>query len=189
MGFPIIISAPSGCGKTTIVAELLKQNKDIKRVITATTRTPRKGERDGRDYLFWSLKKFQNAIKQNKMVEWAKVHVNYYGVPKSSVDNLLKKDFCPILVIDVQGAKTIKKLYRQSVSIFIAPPSLKELKKRILTRNDGTQDIEVRLKTAEKELKQIKHYDYLVINDKFEKALEQCNAIITAEKLKVNRRK
>lgn len=188
MGFPIIISAPSGCGKTTIVAELLKQNKDIKRVITATTRTPRKGEKDGRDYIFWSLKKFQNAIKQNKMAEWAKVHVNYYGVPKSSLDTLLKKGFCPILVIDVQGAKTIKKLYRQSVSIFIAPPSLKELKKRILTRNDGTQDIEIRLKTAEKEMKQIKYYDYLVINDIFDKALEQCSAIITAEKLKVNRR-
>ena len=189
MGFPIIISAPSGCGKTTIVAELLKQNKDIKRVITATTRAPRKGEKDGRDYIFWSLRKFQNAIKQNKMVEWAKVITNYYGVPKSSFDTLLKKGLCPILVIDVQGAKTIKKLYKQSVSIFLAPPSLKELKKRILSRNDGTQDIEIRLKTSVKEMKQIKHYDYLVINDKFELALQQCSAIITAEKLKVNRRK
>lgn len=185
--FPIIVSSPSGGGKTTIVAELLKADKTLSRVITATTRSPRTGEKDGKDYHFWTQKQFETAIKINKMAEWAKVHVNYYGIPKSSLDSLIKKGKCPVLIIDVQGAKTIKKIYKNAVSIFIAPPNIKELKKRIAARNDGTQDIEVRLKTAEKELKQIKFYDYVVINDILKDAVNNCHCIITAEKQKVKR--
>jgi len=184
--FPIIISAPSGGGKTSIVNRLL-QNGRLSRVITATTRAPRKGEINGKDYHFWSVKKFENAIKTGKMAEWAKVHVNYYGIPKSSLDKLLKSGKYPVLVIDVQGAKTVKKVYKDAVSIFITPPSFAELKKRIAARNDGTTDIKVRLQSAKKELKCIKRYDYLVINDIFEQAVEQCRAIIQAETYKVNR--
>lgn len=184
--FPIIISAPSGGGKTSIVNRLL-QNGRLSRVITATTRAPRKGEINGKDYHFWSVKKFENAIKTGKMAEWAKVHVNYYGIPKSSLDKLLKSGKYPVLVIDVQGAKTVKKVYKDAVSIFITPPSFAELKKRIAARDDGTTDIKVRLQSAKKELKCIKRYDYLVINDIFEQAVEQCRAIIQAETNKVNR--
>ncbi len=184
--FPIIISAPSGGGKTSIVSCLLK-DAGLSRVVTATTRAPRKGEIDGKDYHFWTVEQFEKAIKENAMAEWAKVHVNYYGIPKSSLDSLMQAGKCPVLVIDVQGAKTIKNIYKEAVSIFITPPSFDELKKRITARNDGTTDVEVRLESAKKELKCAEHYDYLVINDIFEKAVADCQAIINAEKLKTKR--
>ena len=153
--FPIIISAPSGGGKTSIVSRLLEDGK-LSRVITATTRAPRKGEKNGKDYHFWSEKQFENAVKKDEMAEWAKVHVNYYGIPKSSLDKLIKRGKHPVLVIDVQGAKTVKKIYKNAVSIFITPPSFAELKKRIAARNDGTTDVKARLESAKKELKCIK---------------------------------
>ena len=186
--FPIIISAPSGGGKTSIVSRLLEDGK-LSRVITATTRAPRKGEKNGKDYHFWSEKQFENAVKKDEMAEWAKVHVNYYGIPKSSLDKLIKRGKHPVLVIDVQGAKTVKKIYKNAVSIFITPPSFAELKKRIATRNDGTTDVKARLESAKKELKCIKNYDYLVINNVFEQAVADCRAIIQAERLKVKRQK
>lgn len=186
--FPIIISAPSGGGKTSIVSRLLEDGK-LSRVITATTRAPRKGEKNGKDYYFWSEKQFENAVKKDEMAEWAKVHVNYYGIPKSSLDKLIKRGKHPVLVIDVQGAKTVKKIYKNAVSIFITPPSFAELKKRIAARNDGTTDVKARLESAKKELKCIKNYDYLVINDVFEQAVADCRAIIQAERLKVKRQK
>lgn len=186
--FPIIISAPSGGGKTSIVSRLLEDGK-LSRVITATTRAPRKGEKNGKDYHFWSEKQFEDAVKKGEMAEWAKVHVNYYGIPKSSLDKLIKRGKHPVLVIDVQGAKTVKKIYKNAVSVFITPPSFAELKKRIAARNDGTTDVKARLESAKKELKCIKNYDYLVINGVFEQAVADCRAIIQAERLKVKRQK
>ena len=186
--FPIILSAPSGAGKTTVANELLK-GKKIARVITATTRAPRLGEKDGRDYFFWSVADFEKAIKTKKMLEWAKVHVNYYGIPKSSLESVLKQGKCPLLVIDVQGAKTVKKLYKNAVTIFLTAPSVAELKRRIASRCDGTKNVNVRLKTALKELKQIKNYDYLVINDNLKDCIAACRAIVAAESQKVLRQK
>ncbi len=180
--FPIIVSAPSGGGKTSIVQSLLEADRGLRRVITATTRSPRAGEKNGRDYYFWPAAKFEKAIKKREMAEWAKIHTHYYGIPKSSVENILKQNKCPVLVIDVQGAKTIKKIYPDAVSIFITPSSLKELKKRISARNDGTKNIELRLKTAQSELKEIKRYDYLVLNDIFEQAVLDCLIIIQAQR-------
>lgn len=185
--FPIIVSSPSGGGKTTVVQRLLKGNRTLARVVTATTRAPRDGERDGRDYHFWTEKQFLSAVQKGQMLEWARVHAHYYGIPKSSVDGLMKKDICPVLVIDVQGAKTVSEKYPQAVKIFIVPPSLQVLKERIAARKDHTQDVALRLKTAQKELKEIKHYHYAVLNDVLKNAVQDTKAIVRAEQLKTGR--
>ncbi len=185
--FPIIVSSPSGGGKTTVVQHLLRGNKKLARVITATTRAPRTGEKNGKDYHFWTEKQFLAAVKKGKMLEWARVHTSYYGIPKSSVEGLLKKGICPVLVIDVQGAKTVSKKYPQAVKIFIVPPSLSVLKARIAARKDNTQDVALRLKTAKKELKEIPQYHYVVLNDELKKAVADTQAIIRAEQLKTSR--
>ncbi|MDR0646081.1 MAG: guanylate kinase [Elusimicrobiota bacterium] len=185
--FPIIISSPSGGGKTTVANQILRRDKNLSRVITATTRAPRRGEINGKDYHFWTAKRFESAVKNNLMAEWAKVHADYYGIPKISINGVIKKRRLPLLVIDVQGARTIKKIYKNAVSIFMAPPNMAELKKRISARNDGTRDIKMRMQSAKKEMAQIKFYDYLVVNDVLEKAVEECMAIIVAETKKVRR--
>ena len=185
--FPIIVSSPSGGGKTTVVEKLLKRNRTLCRVITATTRAPRDGEKDGRDYHFWTDKQFLTAVKKGQMLEWAKVHAHYYGIPKKSVDAVLKRGRCPILVIDVQGAATVSAKYPQAVKIFIVPPSLHTLKERIAARKDHTQNIELRLKTAKKELKEIKHYHYVVLNDELKNAVADTAAVIRAEQIKTER--
>ena len=185
--FPIIISSPSGGGKTTVVQQLLRQDKTVSRVVTATTRAPRTGEKNGKDYHFWTEKQFLTAVKKGQMLEWAHVHTSYYGIPKSSVQSLLKKGICPVLVIDVQGAKTVSKKYPQAVKIFIAPPSLAILKQRIAARKDNTQDVALRLRTAKKELKEMPRYDYVVLNDELKKAIADTRAIIRAEQLKIKR--
>ena len=185
--FPIIISSPSGGGKTTVVQHLLKKDKTLRRVVTATTRAPRTGEKDGRDYHFWTEKQFLTAIEKGHMLEWAKVHAHYYGIPKKSVDGVIKQGLCPVLVIDVQGARTVSGKYPQAVKIFIVPPSLQVLKERIAARKDHTQDVALRLKTAKKELKEIKNYHYVVLNDDLKKAVSDTAAVIRAEKLKTQR--
>lgn len=186
--FPVIISSPSGGGKTTITQRLLRGDKTLSRVITATTRAPRKGEKNGHDYHFWPVQRFESAVKNNLMAEWAKVHADYYGVPKSSINSVTKKGKHPVLVIDVQGAKTLKKLYKNAVLIFIAPPGLAELKKRIAARGDGTKNVALRLKTAQKEMLQAKYYNYKVTNKILNDAVSDCRAIIKAERLKIRRK-
>jgi guanylate kinase len=185
--FPIIVSSPSGAGKTTIVSAVLKHNKTVARVVTATTRAPRKREKDGVDYHFWTIKQFEQAIKKGQMLEWAQVHTHYYGIPKKSVDSLLKRGICPILIIDVQGARTVKAQYPQAAMVFIIPPSIKELKKRILGRNDNTQDIEIRLETAKKEMQEIDKYDYVLLNEDLKEAISKMAGIIAAEQCRVCR--
>ncbi len=185
--FPIIVSSPSGGGKTTVVQQILKRETSVSRVVTATTRAPRTGEKDGKDYHFWTEKQFLTAVKKGRMLEWAKVHAHYYGIPKSSVDSLIKKGICPVLVIDVQGAKTVAKKYPQAVKIFIVPPNLKVLKERIAARKDNTQDIALRLKTAKQELKSMLFYDYAVLNDDLKTAVADTYCIIRAEQLKMKR--
>ena len=185
--FPIIVSSPSGAGKTTIVDAVLKRDKSVSRVITATTRTPRTGEKNGVDYHFWTIKQFEQAIKKGQMLEWAQVHTHYYGIPKKSVDDLMKKGICPILVIDVQGARTVKAQYPNAATVFIVPPSLKELKNRILRRNDNTQDIEIRLETAKKEMQELDRYDYALLNDELAEAVNKMAGIVAAEQCRVCR--
>ena len=189
-GFLLVVSGPSGCGKGTICNRLLQRNKDFVFSVSATTRKPRNGEKEGINYFFIDDKKFEKMIEDNEFIEYAKVHNNYYGTPKNFVLNEINKGKIVILEIDVQGALQVKKVYPEAIFIFLLPPSMRELKNRIIKRGTETEeDINIRYKNAFGELKFINEYDYFVINDKVAEAVEKVEAIITAEKLKVKRHK
>lgn len=189
-GFLLVVSGPSGCGKGTICNRLLQRNKGFVFSVSATTRKPRNGEKEGANYFFIDDKKFKNMVENNEFIEHAKVHNNYYGTPKSFVLNEIHKGKVVILEIDVQGALQVKEAYPEAVFIFLLPPSMSELKNRIIKRGTETvEDINTRYKNAFEELKFIEEYDYFVINDEIIEAVEKTEAIITAEKLKVKRHK
>lgn len=184
-GKVIVISAPSGSGKTTICKHLLKFNPQLVFSVSYTTRLPRQGEVNGKDYFFVSEKKFIKMIKQKKFLEWAKVYNNYYGTSKQQVLKTINSGRDILLDIDVQGGKNIKKIFPDGIFIFVLPPSWKELKQRITLRGkDSPDEIKKRLKNVNKELKYIKYYDYVVINDDLEKTVQTINQIITANKYK-----
>jgi guanylate kinase len=183
-----IISGPSGVGKTTLAKKLLKKLPNLKKSISYTTREPRNKEKNGYDYKFISRKKFLNFEKENKFLESAKILDNYYGTPKDEVFNTIKEGFDVLLCIDVKGAKQVREKIKDAVSIFVVPPSIKELKRRLKKRKSKKLEVKERLKLAKKEIKEIKNYDYWVINDKLERSIEEIKAIILAEKLKVERK-
>lgn len=174
-----VISSPSGCGKGTLIAKLLGNNSNIWVSVSATTRKPRAGEVDGVNYYFLDKSDFKHMIKNDELVEWAEYSGNYYGTPKKYIDKHLNKGENVILEIEVQGAKNIKKMYPDSTLIFIKPPSMEELERRL--RGRGTEDedaIKKRLETAEIELLQTENYDYVVINDSLEDACRELEQII-----------
>ena len=181
----IIVSAPSGTGKTTIVSRVLKSFKNIRRSISFTTRTTRKGEINGSHYFFISKKEFKEKIKNNEFVEWAKVHNSFYGTSRFFLENALKR-YNVVLTIDVQGASKIKKKYKDVISIFLLPPSWKELKRRIEKRGNG-DNINLRLKIAKEELKFVSSYDYVVVNNSVMKTVNILKSIIISESCSVNR--
>ncbi len=187
-GFLLIISGPAGTGKGTVCNELLKRNKDIMFSVSATTRKPRVGEEDGVNYHFLEEDKFQNMINDNEFLEHAYVHTNYYGTPREFVMDHIKKGEIVLLEIDVQGALQIKNNYSEAVFIFLLPPTMDELKDRIVKRGtESEEDINRRFKNAFKELDFVGEYDYFVINDKVENAVDDIEAIIKAENLRVKR--
>ena len=189
-GFLLVVSGPSGCGKGTVCSNLLQKNEDFTFSVSATTRQPRCGETEGVNYFFIDEEKFINMVKDNEFLEHAHVHSNYYGTPKKFVLDEIRKGKVVILEIDVQGALQVKAAYPEAVFIFLLPPSMKELKDRIVKRGTETEkDIDIRLNNAFEELKFIDEYDYIVINDEVIKAVEKIEAIITAEKLKAKRHK
>ncbi|MEW5951228.1 MAG: guanylate kinase [Elusimicrobia bacterium] len=185
--FPVVISAPSGGGKSAVKNYLLKTDKRFAFSVTCTTRAPRPGEKEGRDYYFVSESKFRSLIRKRALIEWAQVHGRLYGTPKKSVLSLLKKGKIPLMTIDVKGAESVKKIFKDSVSIFLLPPSLKIMKKRLEKRGENSEEISLRMKTAKKELKEAFSYDYLVINEDLKKAAEDICAVVEAEKLKLFR--
>jgi len=167
----IVVSSPSGTGKTTIIHRVLAQAPDIIYSVSYTTRPPRTGEKDGEAYFFIDRSTFKKMMAQEKFYEWAEVYGNYYGTSREFVENKLHKGTDVLLEIDVQGAKSVKKLKSDAVLIFIMPPSFSELVRRLRGRGlDDEAQIRKRLHMALAELKDYDHYDYVVINDDVEKS-------------------
>lgn len=189
-GMLVVLSGPSGSGKDTVLAELFKLDIGFVKSISLTTRAPRDEEKDGVDYHFVDEQTFLSAIDEGKMLEYAKYGVNYYGTPKEPVDNWLSNGDTVLLKIEVEGAGNIRKLYPDVISVFLTPPNMTVLEKRLRDRgSEDDEDIRRRLNIACNELDRIKEYDYVVINDDLSSAVDEIKTIITAEKLKVSRRK
>ena len=184
----IIFAAPSGAGKSSLIKKIIEisENK-LELSVSATTRLPREGETHGKDYFFISDKEF-NELKNNKaFIECANVHGHKYGTLKSFVDEKLEEGIYLILDIDVQGFAQIKNATEDTVSIFIIPPSFDELKKRLTLRGlDLDEAIKKRLENAKEELKQAEFFDYIILNDEFDKAVEEISSIIFSENYEYN---
>ena len=184
----IIISGPSGAGKDSVVSKLLETNKNIWLSISATSRAPRGKEQDGVDYYFLKKEDFEKKIKEDYFLEYAKYTDNYYGTPKAHIMEKLDNGIDVILVIEIQGAKTIKELLPETVLIFIMPPTEKDLLKRLVGRKTESKDkIISRFERAYQEINEVSKYNYVVVNDKLDEAASKVEAIIKAEKCRVDR--
>ncbi|MBC7088257.1 MAG: guanylate kinase [Tissierellales bacterium] len=189
-GFLLVLSGPSGSGKGTVSKALMEKRKDIIFSVSVTTRKPRIGEENGKNYYFVSENEFDTMVKADEFLEYALVHNNYYGTPRDFVYEQIDKGEIVLLEIDVQGALQIKKNCKDAVFIFLLPPTMDELKNRIIKRGtESESDINTRFENAFKELDFVGEYDFFVVNDKIEKAVEDIEAIIHAEKLRVKRQK
>ena len=187
-GFLLVISGPSGVGKGTVLHDLMNTQKNLVYSVSVTTRKQRPGEIEGVSYFFKTHEEFEKMIEEDKFLEYAKVHDNYYGTPKEFVEEKINEGKIVILEIDVQGALNVKKNIDNGVYIFLVPPSLSELNNRIVNRGTETEsDINLRMSNAKKELSYIKNYDYLVVNDHLNSAINLVNEIINAEKHRVIR--
>mgnify|MGYP003571245308 CR=1 FL=1 len=184
----IVVSGPSGSGKDTIVGKVLENDKNVWLSVSATSRKPRKGEEEGVNYFFLEKEDFEKKIEENYFLEYAEYAGNYYGTPKEKIVEKLDKGFDVVLVIEIQGAKKIKELVPEALFIFIMPPSEKELLKRLSNRKTEDQEkILERFNIAYKEMNEVTKYNYVVVNDKLEEAVEKVEAIIKAEKCRVDR--
>jgi len=160
-----VISGPSAVGKDTIIENLQKLDNNFHFVVTATTRKPRKNEKEGKNHFFYSEKTFKKLIQNNDLIEWAKVYKNYYGVPKSQIFEPLKNNKDVLLRVDVQGAKRIKELIPDVVLIFIKPEKTESLRKRLIERGvNTTTEMTTRLKTAEREIQTSNFFDFIIVN-------------------------
>ena len=187
-GLLLVVSGPSGAGKGTICKALLNKNDQIKLSVSATTRKPRNGEVHRVNYFFIEKEEFTKMIENGEFLEYAQIYDNFYGTPKAAIIECLEKGQDVILEIEMQGARQIKEVYPEGVFIFVLPPSLEELKSRIVGRGTETQEeIEKRFSCAFEEINQIVNYDYFIVNEDIEKSVSDVEAIICAEKNKVTR--
>ncbi|MDU2671090.1 MAG: guanylate kinase [Clostridium sp.] len=187
-GLLIVVSGPSGAGKGTICKALLEKHDDLFISVSATTRQPRAGEVDGVNYHFITKEDFIKRVEQKDFLEYAEVYGNYYGTPKSRVEEMIDSGKNVILEIDIQGALKVKENFKEGVFIFILPPSMEELKQRIIKRGSETpESLMRRFKSAYQEINYISKYNYAVVNDVVDVAVSKIEGIITAEKCRVDR--
>lgn len=187
-GFLIVVSGFSGSGKGTIIKELMKDYDNYALSVSATTRKPRQGEQEGREYFFKSLQEFEKMIAKDELIEYAKYVDNYYGTPRAYVEEQFAAGKDVILEIEIQGALKIKEKFPDAVLIFVMPPSAKVLKERLTGR--GTENIEViesRMKRACEEAEGMENYDYLIINDKLDECVREVHSILQGEHKKMSR--
>ncbi len=183
-----VISGPSGVGKNTIIREIMNRVDGLSYSVSHTTRPPRKGEVNGKDYYFVDEETFKKMIENGEFVEWAKVYSDYYGTSFFSIREKLSQGKDVILDLDVQGGMNIKKYFKNSTLIFVLPPSIEELKKRLKKRGTDERTIEERLSNLKYEIEMAKSYDFIVLNDRLEDAVKETEAIIISERCKKEKR-
>ncbi len=185
-GLLFVVSAPSGAGKTSLCRAITDSLEELTHSISYTTRKPRPGEIDGRDYYFVSQERFQAMIKAGDFAEWAEVHSNLYGTSRRVLDDMIEKGIDIILDIDTQGAQQIKAKFKSAVFIFIMPPSLDILEERLRNRkSDHEDEIKKRMRRAREEIKDYALYDYIVVNRDFERALTELRSVVIAERCRM----
>jgi guanylate kinase len=188
-GLMLVMSSPSGAGKTTITRALLERDKGISMSVSATTRAPRPGEVDGKDYYFIAVDQFQSWVKDGQFLEHARVFDNYYGTPKGPVEAVLREGRDVLFDIDWQGTQQLRDAARADlVSVFVLPPSVEELERRLHTRaQDSAEVVAKRMAKAGDEMSHWPEYDYIIVNEDLEKSIASVQAILTAERLKRDR--
>lgn len=186
--FSIVISAPSGAGKTTIIREVMKDLPDMEFSVSTTTRLPRPGETHGKDYYYVSEEEFDRIRESDGFLEWALVHGTYYGTGKKEIDRIKSSGKIPLFDVDVQGSRSLRGKLGDAVHIFIIPPSLRELEHRLRSRKTETEDqILRRLKDAGEEMRQYSYFDYIIVNDDLPRAVLTFKSIIMAEMSRAHR--
>ncbi len=179
----IVVSAPSGAGKTSICKKVLKQFPELCFSVSYTTRPPREGEEDGKDYRFISREEFKSRIEEGAFAEWAENYGHFYGTAKDKIDEVLENGQDILFDIDPQGAKQIKQKYEQGVFVFVLPPSIESLRERLMQRvTEADAVIQIRLARAMEDIKEVVWYDYVIINEEIKKSIEILKSIYIAEK-------
>ena len=187
-GVLYVISAPSGAGKTTLCKEIIDIFPNLRHSVSYTTRPPRTGEVHGRDYFFVGTEEFSRMVGAGEFAEWAEVHGNLYGTSLATLKECRSQGIDLILDIDGQGARQLKGRFEGGVYIFVLPPSIAELRRRLDTRSSDTEEvIERRINNAAGEIKEARWYDYIIINDKFSEAVEQLKSVLIAEQCRAIR--
>ena len=184
IGHLYIVAAPSGAGKTTLVRMLLEQDGDIRLSVSSTTRAPRPGEQDGREYRFVDVQEFLDRVSQGEFLEWAEVHGNYYGTSKRWIEAEMAAGRDVLLEIDWQGAQQVRKVFPQAIGVFILPPSMTALKDRLSGRGtDSAETIARRIAAARDEMRHVDEFDYVIINDDLQQALDNLMSVVSASRL------